>query len=282
MDTAVVPAESHATGALGDDRWRVLFRSGAVAAMISALFIPIQIVVFLTSDPPLDGTAGDWFALLAHDRLVGLIDLDLLLVADNVVLIPILLALFVVLRRTQASVMLLATAFGLSSVAMYIATNPAVGMASLADAYARAPTAAERASALGAAETLLATWQGTGVPRGVPARLYCGRRDRCGHAALRRVGAADRVPDDPRQRRRARALRAGRRGVHLGLLGPLPRGLVFAGRRAAVGAGAGRDGYQTWKCGVLTHTEAAPAVRALTADTIRALVRRACRRRWSW
>lgn len=162
MDTAVVPAESHATGALGDDRWRVLFRSGAVAAMISALFIPIQIVVFLTSDPPLDGTAGDWFALLAHDRLVGLIDLDLLLVADNVVLIPILLALFVVLRRTQASVMLLATAFGLSSVAMYIATNPAVGMASLADAYARAPTAAERASALGAAETLLATWQGTG------------------------------------------------------------------------------------------------------------------------
>jgi hypothetical protein len=100
VDAAVVPAEPHATGALGDDRWRVLFRFDAVAAMISALFIPIQIVVFLASDTPLDGTAGDWFALLAHDRLVGLIDLDLLLVADNVVLIPILLALFVVLRRT--------------------------------------------------------------------------------------------------------------------------------------------------------------------------------------
>lgn len=161
MDSAVALAEPHATVAPGEDRWRVLFRSGAGAAVISALLIPVQIAVFLASNPPLDGTAVDWFDLLADDRLVGLIDLDLLLVADNVLLIPILLALFVVLRRAQASVMLLAAAFGLTSVVMYIATNPAVEMASLADAYADAATAAERASALAAAETLLATWQGT-------------------------------------------------------------------------------------------------------------------------
>jgi hypothetical protein len=161
VDTAVALAEPHASAAPGDDGWRVLFRLAAVAAMISALLIPIQIAVFLASNPPVNGTAADWFALLADDRLVGLIDLDLLLVADNVLLIPILLALFAALRRTQVSVVLVAAAFGLTSVAMYIATNPAVEMASLADAYAGAATAAERASALGAAETLLATWQGT-------------------------------------------------------------------------------------------------------------------------
>jgi hypothetical protein len=163
VDTAVTLAEPRPAAAPGaaDDRWRVLFRAGGVAALLSALFIPIQIVVFVASNPPFDGTAADWFALLSDDRLVGLVDLDLLLVADNVLLIPILLALYVLLRRAQASVMLLATAFGFTSVAMYIATNPAVEMASLADTYAGAATEAERASALAAAETLLATWQGT-------------------------------------------------------------------------------------------------------------------------
>src|SRR6266498_1543068 len=88
-----------------DRRWTALYRAGAAAALLSALFIPIQIVVFLVWPPPLDGTAVDWFTLLHNHRLAGLIDLDLLLVADNVLLIPILLALYVVLRREHESVM---------------------------------------------------------------------------------------------------------------------------------------------------------------------------------
>jgi hypothetical protein len=101
------------------------------------------------------------FAVFDDSRRAGLLNLDLLLVADNVLLTPILQALYVALRRSQEPVMTPAAALGFASVAMYIATNPAVAMAALSDRYADAASEAERTSALAAAESALATWQGT-------------------------------------------------------------------------------------------------------------------------
>ncbi len=157
------PAHDEATvhRAPPDRRWIILYRIGAAAAAVSALFIPIQIVVFLVWPPPLDGTAIDWFALLHNHKLAGLIDLDLLLVADNVLLVPILLALYVVLRRAHESVMTTAVALGFLGVIMYVASNPAVQMAGLADRYAAASTDGQRATAEAAGEAMLAMWQGT-------------------------------------------------------------------------------------------------------------------------
>lgn len=121
-DLAVNPAP----GGPADAHWRLLYRTAAAAAASSAAFIPIQVAVFLAWPPPLDGTAADWFTLLRDHRLAGLVDLDLLLVADNVLLIPILLALYVALRRTSASVVAIAVALGLVGVVMYLASNPAI------------------------------------------------------------------------------------------------------------------------------------------------------------
>lgn len=142
-------------------RWRTLYRIGGVAALISAVFIPIQVIVFLAWPPPLEGTAKDWFALFQDNRLVGLIDLDVLLVADNVLLIPLMLAFYVLLRRTSESIMAGAVAFGMVGIALFIASNPAFEMLSLSDQYAAATTDAQRSVALAAGETMLATWQGT-------------------------------------------------------------------------------------------------------------------------
>jgi hypothetical protein len=142
-------------------RFTAPLRIAAAAAITSALFIPIQIAVFVAWPPPLDGGAADWFALLHEHRLVGLVDLDLLLVADNVLLVPILLALFVLLRQVRESTMLIALAAGLLGVAMYVATNPAVQLATLSDQYSRATTDAQRASAVAAGDAALAMWQGT-------------------------------------------------------------------------------------------------------------------------
>jgi len=144
-----------------DRPWTMLYRVGAAAALFSALFIPIQIVVFLLWPPPLHGTAVDWFTLLHNHRLAGLVDLDLLLVADNVLLIPILLALYVVLRRSYESAMGIAVALGFVGIVMYLASNPAIQMATLSDRYAAATTDAQRSAALAAGDALLATWQGT-------------------------------------------------------------------------------------------------------------------------
>lgn len=142
-------------------RWRLLYRAAAAAALISAVFIPIQVAVFLVWPPPLDGTAADWFTLLRNHRVAGLVDLDLLLVADNVLLIPILLALYVALRQASASVVVTAVALGLVGVVMYLASNPAIAMATLSDRYAAATTEAQRAATVAAGEATLAVWQGT-------------------------------------------------------------------------------------------------------------------------
>ncbi len=80
-----------------DERWKLLYRTGAAAALISAVIIPIQFSVFLVWPPSIDGTVADWFTLLQDHPLAALVDLDLLLVADNLLLIPILLALYIAL-----------------------------------------------------------------------------------------------------------------------------------------------------------------------------------------
>jgi hypothetical protein len=161
MFTPTVHDDRPVNRAIAHRRWATLYRVGAVAALVSALFIPIQIAVFLVWPPPLHGTAVNWFTLLRSHRLAGLVDLDLLLVADNVLLIPILLALYVVLRRAHEPVMTIAVALGFLSVLMYVATNPAIQMAALADRYAAAGTDVERVTVTAAGEAMLATWQGT-------------------------------------------------------------------------------------------------------------------------
>jgi hypothetical protein len=143
-------------------RWALLCRVGAAAAMASAVLIPIQVAVFIAWPPPLDGTAEDWFTLLRDNRLAGLVDLDLLLAVDNALLVPLLLALYVVLRRVHASAMTLAVVLGLVGAVMYLASNPAIQMARLSDRHAAATTDPERAATRAAGEAVLAIWQGSG------------------------------------------------------------------------------------------------------------------------
>jgi hypothetical protein len=161
VQTSRQPDDPIANPAPADVHWQLLYRIGATAALVSAVFIPIQVAIFLIWPPPIDGTVADWFTLLRDHRLAGLIDLDLLLVADNVLLIPILLALSVALRRASPSVVVIAAALGFVGVAMYLASNPAVQMAALSDQYLAATRDAERTTAMAAGEAMLAMWQGT-------------------------------------------------------------------------------------------------------------------------
>jgi hypothetical protein len=144
-----------------DSRWKLLYTAAGAPALISAIFIPIQVLVFIAWPPPLEGTAGDWFALFQENRLVGLLDLDLLLVADMVLLVPILLAFYPLLRRASESLMAIATALGLLGIVFFIATNPAIAMLSLNDRYAVATTEAERSIVLAAGEAMLSFWRGS-------------------------------------------------------------------------------------------------------------------------
>ncbi len=136
-----------------------LYQVGAVAAVLSALFVPIQVLVYIVWPPP--STVMGWFALFQDSRVVGLIDLDLFLVADNVLLVPIFLALYQLLKRVEPAIMALVTVLGILAAAMFIASNPAFEMLLLSNRYAVATSEGERSLLLAAGEVMLATWEGT-------------------------------------------------------------------------------------------------------------------------
>src|SRR5574337_406871 len=143
----------------GTSAWKSLYRVGGVAAVISAVFIPFQIIVFIAWPPP--STVIGWFTLLQNHQLVGLLDLDLLLVADNALLVPIFLALYVAFRRGSESVVAIATGLGFVGLVLFIASNPAFELLSLSNQYAAAATDAQRSTFLAAGQAVLTAGQGT-------------------------------------------------------------------------------------------------------------------------
>jgi len=144
-----------------DTSWKPLYRVGGAAALITAVLIPLQIVVFVAWPPPLEGTVSEWFTLFEDDWLLGLLSLDLLLIVDYVLLVPIVLALYAALRRVSESWMAVATALYFVAIAAYFASNTAFEMLSLSDQYAAATTDAQRTMYLAAGQAMLATFEGT-------------------------------------------------------------------------------------------------------------------------
>jgi hypothetical protein len=134
--------------AKSDTDWRLLYRAGGVAALITAVLIPLQIIVFITWPPSLEGSVTDWFRLFQDNWLLGLLSLDLLLLVDYILLVPIVLALYVALRQISASLMAVATALYFVAIAAYFASNTAFEMLSLSDQYAAATTDTQRATYL--------------------------------------------------------------------------------------------------------------------------------------
>jgi len=144
-----------------DSAWMSLYKVGAAAAVIMVLvFFPIQIIAFAMA--PLPTTTNGWFTLLQNNRLLGLLDLDILYVADQALLIPIILALYVALRQVNKAYMSLATILGIVAATVYFATNNAFSMLYLSDQYAATTTDAQRSLFLAAGEAILAVSQGTG------------------------------------------------------------------------------------------------------------------------
>ena len=74
-----------------DSDWKGLYRVGAVAALLMFALTLIQSFIFITNPPP--STVIDYFTLFQKNQILGLLDLDLLLIVINILLILIYLAL---------------------------------------------------------------------------------------------------------------------------------------------------------------------------------------------
>ena len=143
-----------------DSAWKPLYKVGGIAALIMAVLIPIQSFIFIAYPPP--GTVIDYFTLFQNNKILGLLDLDLLLIVDNVLLILIYLALYTALRRANESFMAIALTFGLVGAVLHFASREATfTLLSLSDQYAAATTDAQRAMFLAAGQAMLTIYNGT-------------------------------------------------------------------------------------------------------------------------
>ena len=144
--------------------WKDLYRVAGTAALIMAVLIPIQIVVFAVSPPP--STVLGWFTLFQGNPLLGLLEMDLLLMVDQVLVALVLLGLYVALRRADESLMAIAFTLGLLGIAAYFASATAFNMLSLSNQYAAATTDSERSMFLAAGYATAAIWQGAAYDAG--------------------------------------------------------------------------------------------------------------------
>ncbi len=92
-------AESHTN-------WKILYRVGGTAALIAAALIGV--ISSYTSGPPPTTVIG-WFTLLQNNRFLGLVDLGFFDIAAVALLVPMVLAVYIALRRASASFMAIAT-----------------------------------------------------------------------------------------------------------------------------------------------------------------------------
>lgn len=159
-DTRASKASQPASrGDVADDRWTSLYRVATAATLVSLALLPVAIAVYVFSPPP--GSVVQSFAQLQANVLVGLVDLDLVMLIDFILMIPIYLALWVALRRANESFMALGTTLGLVGIAVYLTTNPCFSMLSLSNQYANATTDAQRAMLLASGQAMLTVWSGT-------------------------------------------------------------------------------------------------------------------------
>jgi hypothetical protein len=166
-------ADRHTHAETLDRPWSLLYRIGGVAALLAVLVFRRNLSAELTAfngfglfavPATLPVSAAEWFALLQADALVGLTLLGVFDGVEYVLVGMLFLAACVALWPTRRSSALLAASCGLVGIAVFLASNQALGLLRLGAQHAMATTDAQRAAFLAAGEALLALSQhGTGV-----------------------------------------------------------------------------------------------------------------------
>jgi hypothetical protein len=132
--------------------WRGLYRLGGVAALVIAVLLLGEVVVFAVFPRP--GTALEHFELFRDNWLAGLLTLDLLGMISYLLFVPTMLALYVALHRASEAVTAVGTALFFLGVADFFATNTAFPVLALANQYAAATTDADRERFLAAGQAM--------------------------------------------------------------------------------------------------------------------------------
>ena len=144
-----------------DSNWNGLYKVGGVAALIMVAITLAQSVSFIVAPPPLEGNAGDWFALFQKSAFLGLLGFEVLLVIYVLLSVLVSVALFAALRPASQSLAVLFLVLSVIGAMAFIVARPAFEMLSLSNQYSAATTDVQRSAILAAGEAMIAIFQGT-------------------------------------------------------------------------------------------------------------------------
>lgn len=166
MATLVRPAGTSADDQRGpggmpdaERSWRPIYRIGgwAAAAVVALVLVQAPLLILY----PIPATVLSHFQQIQENKLVGLVNLDLVMLVSELLVAAVFVALYAALRRVGRLAVTVATGIGLSGILLYVAVNPTFSFLYLSDQYATASTEAQRAAFLAAGEALWANYQGT-------------------------------------------------------------------------------------------------------------------------
>ena len=141
-----------------EPNWSGLFRLAGVAALVAGPLTMIDIMVYVIWPQPTTITA--WFSLFHENWIVGLLDLDFLGMIIYIIVVPAIIALYLILRRTSLSWATVGAVLTFVAMAAYFASNTGISMLSLSGQYAAATTDAQRAMFLAAGQAVVAIFMG--------------------------------------------------------------------------------------------------------------------------
>lgn len=136
-----------------------IYFAGAAAALAIVIIAVVQAPLFILYPPP-DTILGH-FTQFRDSRLIGLLDLDLMLLLGQLTSIPVFFALYTAMRRVSPLGMTIAFGLGLAGIGMFFAVNPTFSMLYLSDQYWAATADTQRLALLSAGEALWANYNGT-------------------------------------------------------------------------------------------------------------------------
>jgi hypothetical protein len=143
-------------------RWRGVLATAAAGAILTAICVPLQVALFVAAPPPASHSVAAWFDVFNESPFIGLLSLDLLMMVEQVLAVPIILALFLLVHRAAPSATLLGAAAWLTGAILFLGSNTAFEMLALARGYAGAGPL-DQAAYLAAGRGMLASYWDMGT-----------------------------------------------------------------------------------------------------------------------
>jgi len=141
--------------------WGLLYKVSGLISLLLVLLTAVQLVVFISFPPPLDGTAAEWFNLFQKNKFIGLLDFEFLMVIYALISIPVSIMLFKSLKHTNQAFALFYLILSLVGIALFTVARPAFEMLFLSNQYASATDEAQKAALLSSGNSLIAMFHGT-------------------------------------------------------------------------------------------------------------------------